>query len=175
VALGRIILAFRGFFNILFQGTLSDDVILTLGLTRPAPKPAAPPEPAADHIDGAVEMLAILQRDSRLIDFLMEDISAYDDEQIGAAVRSMHDQCKASLIRYVRLTPVIDAVEGTQASVANIAAADKPSLVKFIGNVPAQTPKSGTLRHKGWRAEKIELPKPKHGAVVIAPAEIEIE
>lgn len=171
--MGRIILAFRGFFNILFQGTLPDDVVLTLGLTRPAPKPAAPPEPAADHIDGAVQILGILQRDSRLIDFLMEDISAYDDEQIGAAVRSMHDQCKASLIRYVRLTPVIDAVEGTQ--VANIAAADKPSLVKFIGNVPAQTPKGGTLRHKGWRAEKVELPKPKHGAVVIAPAEIEIE
>ena len=93
----------------------------------------------------------------------------------GAAVRTLHDQCKASLARYVRLTPVIDAVEGTQTSVANIAAADKPSLVKFIGNVPAQTPKGGTLRHKGWRAEKVELPKPKHGAAVIAPAEIEIE
>jgi hypothetical protein len=170
--LGRIILAFRSFFNILFHGALSDDVILTLGLTKPAPKPA---EPAADHIDGAVEILAILQRDARLVDFLMEDISAYDDEQVGSAVRSLHDQAKASLVRYVRLTPVIDAVEGTQASVANIPAADKPSLVKFIGNVPAQPPKGGTLRHKGWRAEKVELPKPKHGAAVIAPAEIEIE
>jgi hypothetical protein len=47
--------------------------------------------------------------------------------------------------------------------------------LKFIGNVPAQPPDGGTLRHKGWRAEKVELPKPKHGAVVIAPAEIEIE
>lgn len=172
--MGRIVLAFRSFFGILFNGVLPDDAIIELGLTRPAPPPP-PPAPVADHVDGAVEILTILQRDSRLVDFLMEDISAYEDEQVGAAVRSLHDQCRDSLLRYVRLVPVIDAVEGTQTSVAAIAAPDRASLLKFIGNVPAQPPKSGMLRHKGWRAERIDLPTPKHGDGVIAPAEIEIE
>jgi Domain of unknown function (DUF2760) len=173
--LGRILLAFRSFFSIVFHGALPDEVITTLGLSKPAPVPAAPREPLPTFSDGAIEILAILQRDSRLVDFLMEDISAYDDEQIGAAVRSLHDQCRESLLRYVRLVPVIDAVEGTHASVAAIPGADKASLLKFIGNVPAQPPQGGTLRHKGWRAEKIEIPAPKRVAGIVAPAEIEIE
>jgi hypothetical protein len=174
VFLGRILLAFRSFFQILFQGALAEDAARALGLAKPAP-PAPKPAPAPTHIDGAVALLAILQRDSRLVDFLMEDIAAYDDEQVGAAVRTLHDQCRDALKRYVRLAPVIDAVEGTSASVAAIPAAEKASLVKFIGNVPAQPPNSGTLRHKGWRVETVELPAPKPGTRVVAPAEIEIE
>ncbi len=173
MCLGRILLAFRSFFSILFQGALPADIVAALGLAKPAP--VAKPVPLPTFNDGAVELLAILQRDSRLVDFLMEDISAYDDEQVGAAVRTLHDQCRDSLGRYMRLAPVIDAVEGTQASVASIPAAEKAALVKFIGNVPAQPPNAGTLRHKGWRAEKIDLPAPKPGTSVIAPAEIEIE
>lgn len=173
--MGRLILAFQSFFGILFHGVLSEGVLTALGLIKRPTAPAKPPEPPADHIDGAVELLAILQRDARLVDFLMEDIGAYDDEQVGAAVRSLHDQCRDSLLRYVRLAPVIDAVEGTHTSVAAIGGGDRASLLKFIGNVPAVPPKGGTLRHKGWRAEKIELPAPKHGAAVVAPAEIEIE
>ncbi len=173
MCLGRILLAFRCFFNIVFHGALSNESAAALGLAKPAP--VAKPAPAPTYTDGAVEILGILQRDSRLVDFLMEDISAYDDEQVGAAVRTLHDQCRDSLVRYVRLAPVIDAVEGTQASVAPIPAAERASLVKFIGNVPAQPPNAGTLRHKGWRAEQIQLPAPKPGTSVIAPAEIEIE
>jgi hypothetical protein len=179
--LGRVFLAFRCFFAILFRGRLSPEAIERLGLmprTAQPSAPAAPPRPAApaaDHIDGAVQMLSILQRDSRLIDFLMEDISAYDDEQIGAAVRSLHDQCRDSLGHYVHLAPVIDGVEGTLTHIAGTPAAADPSFVKFVGNVPAEPPKSGVLRHKGWRAEKVELPVPPHRSPVVAPAEIEIE
>ena len=118
-------------------------------------------------------MLAILQRDSRLIDFLMEDITSYADEQIGAAVRELHDQCRDSMARYVTLQPVIDGVEGTFAK----ASSSDANVVKFVGNVPAKPPTGGTLRHKGWRAVKIDLPAlgAKQDAAVIAPAEIEIE
>lgn len=170
----RLILAFRGFFSILFQGKLPDGVAAELGLApRAAAKPAPAGPPPATAADGAVQMLAILQRDSRLIDFLMEDISAYGDEQIGAAVRSMHDECRGSLTRYVQLAPVIDGVEGVFTKTA--AVAGKAELVKFIGNVPAGTPEGGTLRHRGWRAVKVDLPAPQRGADVVAPAEIEIE
>jgi hypothetical protein len=179
--LNRILLAFRCFFNILFHGTLSAETLGKLHLTgRPAaPRTAAaaaPPAPAAPTVrtsDGALQLLGILQRDSRLVDFLMEDIGAYSDDQVGAAVRELHDQCRDSVARYVSLAPVIDGVEGTFVQ----APSKDPNVVKFVGNVPAKPPSGGTLRHKGWRASKVDLPAVagKQDPMVIAPAEIEIE
>ena len=107
------ILAIRSFFSILFKGALSDDLAAALGLSRRAVAKPAPTTAPATPSDGALQILAILQRDSRLIDFLMEDITAYSDDQVGAAVRSLHDQCRDALNRYVQLAPVIDGVEGT--------------------------------------------------------------
>jgi len=172
--LNRLILAFRTFFAILFSGALSDDIAAALGLSRrAAPKPAAPTPAASTPSDGALQILAILQRDSRLIDFLMEDISSYDDEQVGAAVRSLHDSCRDALVRYVQLAPVIDGVEGTFTKLASI----DPASVKLLGNVPPQPPPGGVLRHKGWRCLKVDLPalQGKQNMQVIAPAEVEIE
>ena len=183
--MNRIVLAFRAFFNLLFSGELSAEILIALNLSRrsiaaggkgAAPAKAAAPVAAAPAVrtsDGALQILAILQRDSRLIDFLMEDVSAYSDDQIGAAVRELHDQCRDAIARYVTLAPVIDGVEGTYAK----APAQDPNLVKFVGNVPAQPPAGGTLRHKGWRASKVDLPSltAKQDATIIAPAEIEIE
>jgi hypothetical protein len=171
--LHRILLAFKAFFLILFRGSLSDPVITDLGLMRRDEKPAEPAAPPVRVSDGALQMLAILQRDSRLIDFIMEDISPYSDEQVGAAVRSLHEQCRESLTRYLKLQPVIDGVEGTYTRTTG---ADG-GLVKFIGNVPAEPPAGGVLRHKGWRAAAVELPalSAQQDTSVIAPAEIEIE
>ncbi len=180
--MNRILLAFRCFFNILFHGVLSPETLEKLNLTgRTATAPrtvsAAAPQPAAAPAvrtaDGALQLLGILQRDSRLVDFLMEDISGYADDQVGAAVRELHDQCRDAVARYVSLTPVIDGVEGTFVQ----APTKDPNVVKFIGNVPAKPPAGGTLRHKGWRASKVDLPAiaGKQDPAVIAPAEIEIE
>ena len=162
----RIVLAFRAFFAILFGSPLPEE----LRPRTPAPKPA-PPQPPPSH--GALQIVGILQRDSRLVDFLMEDIAPYSDDQVGAAVRTVHDQARDSLARYLSLHPVIDGVEGAYTRPGS---AD-PAAVKFIGNVPATRPEGGTLRHKGWRAAKVDLPaiNPKQDATVIAPAEIEIE
>jgi hypothetical protein len=175
--LQRLILAFRSFFAILFSGDLPDDIAAALGLSRRAapratPAPAAAPA-VASASDGALQILAILQRDSRLIDFLMEDIAPYSDDQIGAAVRSLHDQSRDALNRYVTLAPVIDGVEGTFTRLASI----DPASVKLLGNVPPQPPPGGLLRHKGWRCTKIDLPnlQGKQDTKVIAPAEVEIE
>jgi hypothetical protein len=160
----------------LFRGALSPDTLTALGLSaRPqaAAKPAAAAAPAVKTSDGALQILGILQRDSRLVDFLMEDISGYQDDQVGAAVRELHDQCRDAVNRYVKLEPVIDGVEGTFAK----APTGDPNVVKFVGNVPAKPPSGGTLRHKGWRATKVDLPAlaAKQDAAIIAPAEIEIE
>jgi hypothetical protein len=177
--LSRIALAFRCFFALLFGGALSPELISDLGLApKPAKpekpeKPAAPPAPAFKPADGALQILGILQRDSRIIDFLMEDITSYEDEQIGAAVRAMQTAARDALVRYVSLSPVIDGVEGTFAKPPS----NDPAVVKYLGNVPAAGASGGTLRHRGWRATSVSLPplNPKQDTAVIAPAEIEVE
>ena len=168
--MSRILLAFRAFFAIMFGRPLPHEI------KTPAPRPAAPApkaEPQAPSHAAALQLLAILQRDARLVDFLMEDVTAYEDEQIGAAVRSLHDQARDSLARYLSLQPVIDGVEGAYTRPAT----SDPAAVKFIGNVPAGKPEGGVLRHKGWRAAKVDLPalNPRQDFSVIAAAEIEFE
>ena len=172
--MNRILLAFRCFFNILFHGALSADALGDLKLSRrEQAAPAKPAGPSRTPADGALQILTILQRDSRLVDFLMEDIASYSDDQVGAAVRELHDQCRDSIARHVTLQPVIDGVEGTPVK----APSGDPTAVRFIGNVPATPPPGGTLRHKGWRAAKVDLPglTAKEDTTIIAPAEIEIE
>jgi len=170
--LNRISFAFRSFFSILFSGTLAPDIALAFGYSKAMPvKAAAPPKPQAGPADGAVQILSLLQRDARLVDFLMEDISGYSDEQVGAAVRDVQAQSKQSLERYLQFQPVIDGVEGTYAKTEGIAV----GAIKLIGNVPANgKAPGGLLRHKGWQAAKVDLPAALPGAV-LAPAEIEVE
>jgi hypothetical protein len=175
--LNRIVAAFKSFFVILFRGDLPDDVARAFGFVKQTavrPAPAAPPVAQLTPGDGAVQILSILQRDGRLIDFLMEDISGATDDQIGAAVRTLQEQCRDALSRYVHLTPVIDGVEGSYTKMES----NDPATVKLLGNVPATgKAQGGILRHRGWRAAKLELPalKPSQNTNVVAPAEIEIE
>ncbi len=171
--MSRISFAFRSFFSILFGGTLPADIAEAFGYTKAAAKPAAPPKPQAGPADGALQILAILQRDARLIDFLMEDIASYADEQVGAAVRNLHAECRQALDRHLRLAPVIDGVEGAY---TKLEGAD-PAEVKLLGKVPVSgKAPGGVLRHKGWRAERIDLPAPASvGGTIVAPAEVEIE
>lgn len=170
--MNRISFAFRSFFSILFSWTLAPDIALAFGYTKPMPVKAAPPaKPQAGPADGAVQILSLLQRDARLVDFLMEDISAYSDEQVGAAVRDVQAQSKQSLERYLQFQPVIDGVEGTYIKTEGVAA----GAIKLIGNVPANgKAPGGLLRHKGWQAAKVDLPAAAPGTI-LAPAEIEVE
>jgi hypothetical protein len=74
---------------------------------------------------------------------------------------------------------VIDGVEGTltRLATAGLDAKDTTS-VKVIGNVPPDGKvEAGILRHRGWKVERVDLPTLKAGerAVVLAPAEIEVE
>jgi hypothetical protein len=138
-------------------------------------KAPSPPKPQAGPSAGAVQILGILQREARLVDFLMEDIASYSDDQIGAAVRDVHAQSRLALDRYMRLQPVIDGVEGTFAKTEGLDGA----ALKFIGKVPpgGKAP-GGVLRHKGWKAEKVDLPPIGPDTLansVLAPAELEIE
>jgi hypothetical protein len=168
--LSRIASAFRSFFSILFSGTLPEDIALEFGFSKAKPIPSAVKAEASaiKASDGALQILHILQRDSRLIDFLMEDIGAFEDDQIGA--------CKASLSRHITLIPVIDSVEGTFQKLDSSKAPD-PNRIKLLGNVPASGKVAGgTLRHRGWMASSVNLPPiGKQDLLTLAPAEIEVE
>ncbi len=171
-------LAFRAFFALLFQGKLPEELVAELGLTgKTVTKPAPPPRPAAPDFkpaDGALQLLGILQRDARVLDFFMEDIAPYTDEQVGGAAREVHEKTRETLIRHFAPAPVIDAVEGSVAHPAE----SNPAVVKYVGNVPAAgKPPAGLLRHKGWKATAVSLPSlnTRQDLAVLAPAEIEVE
>jgi hypothetical protein len=170
--LNRISQAFRSFFSILFSGVLPADIAQAFGYSKVIPIKATPaPKAQSGPEDGAVQILSVLQRDARLVDFLMEDISAYSDEQVGAAVRDVQLQSRQTLERYLKLQPVIDGVEGDFTKTDGLAAAS----VKLVGNVPPSGKSAGgVLRHKGWKAEKVDLPTLPPGNI-LAPAEIEVE
>jgi hypothetical protein len=175
----RIPAAFSSFFSILFSGVLPDDVATEFGFTKLKLAPVAPPlpmEPKVKVSDGALQLLQILQRDSRLVDFLMEDIQTYADDQVGAAVRSIHADGRAALNRHVTFAPVIDGVEGTYQKL-DAAKAPDPNRIKLIGNVPASGKVAGgTLRHRGWSASSVNVPPlGKQDPNILAPAEIEVE
>ena len=178
IGLGRrISYAFKSFFAILSGGEIPRDVVEEIVQPQaPAALPSvATPEPVkpVESADRAVQMLAILQRDGRLIDFLTEDISPYTDAQVGAAVRDLHQSCKQTLLRYVRLEPIIASEEGEAVTVQE---AIDPAAIKLIGNVTGKPPLRGLLRHRGWRASAVNLPPLPDGTgrAVVAPAEVEI-
>jgi len=122
----------------------------------------------------ALTLLATLQREARLVDFLMEDLASYDDAQIGAAVRDVHRDCAAALERMFALRPLRSQEEGAH---VEIPAGYNSLQVKLTGNVTGQLPLQGTLMHHGWQAMQCELPAwsgQEEAARVIAPAEVEV-
>lgn len=147
-------------------------------LERPAPKPEraptppkAAPQPAPTA--SALQLLAILQREGRLIDFLQEDLSLYEDDQIGAAVRSVHAGCKQGLDAHIQLEPVVNDDEG---STITIPAGFDAHAIRLTGSVAGNPPFKGVVRHRGWRAAKVDLPQiiNQTNAQVVAAAEVEV-
>jgi hypothetical protein len=121
-----------------------------------------------------LRVLALLQRDGRLIDFLEEDIDAYTDAQIGAAVRDIHCGCRKSLHEYLTIEPIM--IEGEEARVM-IAADFDPAEIRLIGNVDGAPPFQGVLKHHGWRVKEVHLPvlpAARDASSVLSPAEVEV-
>jgi hypothetical protein len=135
---------------------------------QPAATAAAPPPGSA-----ALQLLALLQQEGRFVDFIEEDVTSYSDEQIGAAVRSIHEGCRSALRDRVELRPVLAAAEGTTVTVER---GFDPAAVRVTGNVRGEPPYRGILRHPGWRSDGVRLPeRTGDGDVsIVAPAEVEV-
>ncbi len=119
-------------------------------------------------------LLSVLQREGRLLDFFDEDLNLYEDEEIGAAVRSIQEDCKKTIAKYIAPKPIIDKEDGDEIL---IEPGFDPDSIKLVGNVTGEPPFKGILRHRGWKAGKNEIPRLADilDPSVIAPAEVEIE
>jgi len=128
---------------------------------------------AQQHRDGALAMLALLQREGRLVDFLREAIDGFSDAEIGAAARDVHRGCRKVLDQHLAFEPVMPGSEEAQVSVPK---GFDPAEVRLIGEARGEPPFRGTLRHHGWRVVDAKLPALADGVdrTVIAPAEVEL-
>ena len=168
---GRIGLAFRVLFDgalaarVLAPPTAPERELLPAVLSVP---PAAKQERASD---GALQLLALLQREGRFVDFVQQDVAAFPDADIGAAARVVHEGCRRALQAHARVVSVRNEAEG-----ASLTLAEASPDVKLVGNVAGSAPFRGVLRHRGWRVQVLSLPK-RIGAQdpeLIAPAELEL-
>jgi len=134
---------------------------------------AATPETVADPANsGALRMLALLQQEGRLIDFLEEDIEPYGDAQVGAAVRAIHAGCRNALHQRMRIERIYTQEDG---AAVEVPPGFDAAAVRLTGNVHGEPPFHGVLHHGGWRVASVTLPK--SGGVdvaVLAPAEVEV-
>ncbi len=194
--MSRITLALSCFFKLLFTGTLPAKAAERLpsgALAKalpepeaktPAPKKAeavalrsAPEKPkksmSQHHRDGSLALLALLQREGRLIDFLQEDIESYDDDEIGAAVRDIHRGCKKVLEDHLTLEAVMP---GKEEDAVTVPEGFDPGEVKLIGPVAGDPPFKGVLRHHGWRVTDASLPvlSSDIDRSILAPAQVEV-
>ncbi len=175
----RFVLAFGVFFRLISDASFASGVQrLSEGEPIPEPTPPPPPAPEAPKLreaqtDAALQLLGLLQREGRLIDFLSEDISSYTDAEIGAAARVVHDQCKKALDAHLSIERIRSENEGSRVSVPQGFSAQE---IRLVGNVLGEAPFSGSLSHAGWRVRSIELPKlaEGHDVRVLAPAEVEL-
>lgn len=178
--MGRIGLAFRLFFGVLFNAALAERLrpLLTQAAEPPAAPTSAPkPEPKAKKTPArsdALNLLAMLQREARLVDFIQEPIAGYSDEQIGAAVRDVHRDCAAVLARVFALRPVREEAEG---SMIELPGEFDAARYRLTGRVPEQPPYRGSLAHHGWQATQCVLPEwtgTDDAAMIVAPAVLEV-
>ena len=191
--LGRIAIAIGSFFSILARPDLAADVAglrdgsavalptevaeaAAARASAPPPAPAAPPppaRPAAAPATAALQLLGLLQREARFVDFVQEDVVAYTDAEVGAAARVVHEGCRKVLGAHFSIAPVRNEPEGSRVT---LAAGFDATAVRLTGNVVGQAPFTGTLGHRGWRVTEARLPQltDDKAAAILAQAEVEL-
>lgn len=176
----RLVMAFVAPWKLLFDEAFAARVQQA---QQPALPPAPEPPPAAEprvveaeverDLSPALQLLSLLQREGRFIDFLQEDVAGFSDAEIGAAARVVHEGCKRTLGEYLELAPVRTESEGAKVV---LEPGYDAHAVRVTGNVVGEPPFTGKLAHHGWRVAKIRLPERvrERDPKVIAAAEVEL-
>jgi len=137
--------------------------------------PTAPPAPVKPlpPRGEAYRLLSMLQTEARLLDFLLEDISAAPDLQIGQAVKEIHRKSAQVLKDHLTLGVVLAGADGDSVTVP---AGFDPSHIRLVGNVTGKPPYTGTLLHPGWRVKEAKIPAIPEGQdpTILQPAEVEL-
>ena len=141
------------------------------------PVAAQPPAPPANQAEAeVVAFVGLLQEKGRFVDFLMEDVGSYDDTQVGAAARVVHQGCRAVLNEHFKIAPVSAAEEGSRVTVPAGYTADE---YRLTGKISGEPPFTGTLIHKGWKTDSVKLPRilktSETRLPAIAPAQVELK
>lgn len=168
---GRLGLSLR----VLFSGGVAGQLVRALHGQSPPPAPEAAPAPPlkAATPEAALQLLGLLQRDGRFIDFIQEDVANVGDADIGAAARVVHAGCRKTLREHFTIEPIRAEPEGSRIT---LAPGFNASELRLTGNVVGAPPFIGSLTHCGWRAKEVKLPKlaAEHDAGVLAAAEVEL-
>ena len=180
IAIARAGSLSRAFWGLTIAGRAREDAAFEAEIKRllgesPAAAPVAssPSDKAATSAE-SLRLLALLQSEARLIDFLMEDIhSVSDNAQIGLAVREIHRKAQETLRQYLTLAPILSATEGESIT---IAVGFNPAEIRLLGQVTGQPPFTGSVQHPGWKVTEIRLPAlpPGKHTLVLQPAEVVI-
>ena len=159
------------------DAALKAKIDAALGTATPvaATGPAAPPKPSGEPL----RLLAVLQAEARLLDFLLDTLppelpkDAAMEQKLLDAVRLVHPKAAATLRKYVTFEPVMGGADGDRVTVAK---GFDPSAVRLTGNVTGEAPFSGELQHGGWRVKQYTLPPIADGQdpMVMQPAEVQI-
>lgn len=165
----RLFTAIGWFFKILFKGQAAfaeAPTAVTAENTGEKPEFHGSGQPA-------IQMLSLLQKEGRLLDFLLEDVSSFSDADIGAAVRSIHKGCRKVLDDRLVLRRILEEPEGSTVSIPE---GFDPSQIELQGNVAGDPPYEGAVIHGGWYVEEIKLPTVADGVDgnVAAPAQVEV-
>ncbi|HEY5813857.1 MAG TPA: DUF2760 domain-containing protein, partial [Terrimicrobiaceae bacterium] len=143
----------------------------------PAPVVAQPPLPPSNQAEAeVVAFIGLLQEKGRLVDFLMDDVTLYNDSQVGAAARVVHYGCREVLQEHFKVSPILSAEEGSQVTVPSEYDVDE---YRLTGKISGNAPFKGTVLHKGWKTESVKLPRimktSEERLPSIAPALVEIK
>ena len=199
--LSRIAIAMGSFFAILGNARLASDISrLRGGEALAADVPPVPPKEVRIEVPvekivevrvevpvekivekvvekrsdtSALQLLGLMQREARFVDFVQEDVVAYTDAEVGAAARVVHEGCRKVLGAHFSIAPVRNEPEGSRVT---LAAGFDATAVRLTGNVVGQAPFTGTLGHRGWQVTAVKLPQLTDTAAahVIAQAEVEL-
>jgi len=136
----------------------------------PVPEPVVLKEATPD---AALQLLGLLQKEARFIDFIKEDLTSFSDADIGVAARVVHEGCNKAINEHFTLSTVRNEQEGSKVTLPE---GFDAASVRLTGNIVGNAPFTGTLVHKGWQVTGIRLPKLTlgHNAAIVAPAEVEL-
>lgn len=165
-SLARLGLASAAFRKVLGDASVAEKI-------RPLLTTVAAPAGPTKKSGEPLRLLALLQRDAKLVDFLMQDLAGAGDSDIAVFVREMHPKAQQVLKSHLDLGPVLPQAEGETVTVPP---GFDPSAVRLYGNLTGQPPYRGTLKHGGWCVKDYTIPAPPEGQdeLVLAPAEVDL-